>query len=74
VAVATATATRLPGTLVAEHASAPAAGEPDVRIAHPGGVMRVEIDVGEARLRRAGIERTARRIMAGLVYVAVDAC
>ena len=75
VAVATATAARLPGTLVAEHAAASAGEEPDVRIAHPGGVTRVEIDVDvsgrEPTLRRAAIERTARRIMAGLVYVAV---
>jgi hypothetical protein len=73
VAVATATAVRLPGTIVAEHARAE---QGDVRIGHPGGVMRVEVDVdlagGEPRLLRAGIERTARRIMAGLVYVAVD--
>ena len=77
VAVATATAARLPGTLVAEHAAASAGEEPDVRIAHPGGVMRVEVDVDvsgeEPTLRRAAIERTARRIMAGLVYVAVSA-
>jgi 2-methylaconitate cis-trans-isomerase PrpF len=48
-----------------------------VRIAHPGGVIRVEVDVdvsgAEPTLRRAAIERTARRIMAGLVYVAVGA-
>jgi methylitaconate Delta-isomerase len=74
VGVATAVAARIPGTVVAE-LSAVAAGETDVRIAHPGGVMRVEIDVdlsgAEPVLRRAGIERTARRIMAGLVYVAI---
>jgi 2-methylaconitate cis-trans-isomerase PrpF len=74
VAVATAAAARLPGTVVAEHATA-ATG--DVRIGHPGGVMRVEVDVdrsrGEPVLRRAAIERTARRIMAGVVYVAVPA-
>jgi 2-methylaconitate cis-trans-isomerase PrpF len=38
--------------------------------------MRVEVDVDvsgeEPTLRRAAIERTARRIMAGLVYVAVS--
>jgi 2-methylaconitate cis-trans-isomerase PrpF len=76
VAVATATATRIPGTVVAEQAAVRGADERDVLIAHPGGVTRVEIDVdlsaGEPRLRRAGIERTARRIMAGLVYVSVE--
>jgi hypothetical protein len=74
VAVATATAARIPGTLVAEHAAG-GAGDPDVRIAHPGGVTRVEVDVdlsdGKPVLRRAAIERTARRIMAGVVYVTV---
>jgi 2-methylaconitate cis-trans-isomerase PrpF len=74
VAVATATAARIPGTLVAEHAASHAG---EVRIGHPGGVMRIEVDVdrsgGEPVLRRAAIERTARRIMAGVAYVAVPA-
>jgi 2-methylaconitate cis-trans-isomerase PrpF len=76
VAVATATAARLPGTLVAERCTGSSA-ERQVLIGHPGGVMRVEVDVdrsgGEPVLRRAAIERTARRIMAGVAYVAVPA-
>jgi len=46
-----------------------------VRIGHPGGVLTLEVAVelgtGEARLTRAVIERTARRVMAGEMYVPV---
>lgn len=72
VAVATATATRLPGTIPAEVATRRAADV--VSIGHPGGVMAIEVAVelaasGGPRLTRAVIERTARRVMAGEMYV-----
>ena len=72
VAVATATATRLPGTIPAQVATQHSPGM--VRIGHPGGVLTLEVAVelgtsGEARLTRAVIERTARRVMAGEMYV-----
>jgi 2-methylaconitate cis-trans-isomerase PrpF len=44
-----------------------------VRIGHPAGIfsleMRVEEQKGELVLTRAALERTARRIMDGFVYV-----
>ena len=72
VAVATATATRLPGTIPAQVATQHSSGV--VRIGHPGGVLTLEVAVelgtsGGARLTRAVIERTARRVMAGEMYV-----
>jgi 2-methylaconitate cis-trans-isomerase PrpF len=72
VAVATATATRLPGTIPAEIATR---RSPDhVRIGHPGGILTLAVGVelggpGGARLKRAVIERTARRVMAGEMYI-----
>jgi methylitaconate Delta-isomerase len=72
VAIATATATRLPGTIPAEIAAQRSPGI--VRIGHPGGVLSLEVGVelgapGGPRLVRAVIERTARRVMAGEMYV-----
>jgi len=72
VAVATATATRLPGTIPAEIATQHSPGV--VRIGHPSGVLTLEVAVerdapGGPRLTRAVIERTARRVMAGEMYV-----
>lgn len=71
--IATAAAARLPGTVVAEVAARRAPGI--VRIGHPGGVLSVEtaVDPTAPRLLRAVIERTARRIMAGEVYVTIGA-
>ena len=75
VAVCTAAAAGIPGTLVAEVVGEGASARA-VRIGHPGGVMLVEGNV-ELRpegpvLTRAAIERTARRIMDGIVYVPVS--
>ncbi|MEK7861451.1 MAG: PrpF domain-containing protein, partial [Chloroflexota bacterium] len=48
-----------------------------VRIGHPGGVLTLEVTValdGPApRLTRAVVARTARRLMAGDVYVPMHA-
>ncbi|HEX5451874.1 MAG TPA: PrpF domain-containing protein [Candidatus Limnocylindrales bacterium] len=70
VAICTGVAARIPGTLVAEVAR-PTNGR--FRIGHPSGVMAVEVGVtirnGQPALERAGIVRTARRIMAGTVFV-----
>ena len=72
VAVCTAAAAGTPGTLVADVVGDRPGGRP-LRIGHPGGVMPVEGTV-EIRpdgpvLTSAVIERTARRIMDGIVYV-----
>lgn len=72
VAIATAAATWIPTTVVAEAIGTPAPAV--VRIGHPGGVMRLEAAVdlegpGAPRLTRAVVERTARRLMAGEIYV-----
>jgi 2-methylaconitate cis-trans-isomerase PrpF len=73
VAICTATAACIPGTIVAERARR-ITGEPEVRIGHPSGVTPVEIEVETAlgpypELVRARVERTARRLMAGVSYV-----
>lgn len=72
VAVCTAAAAGIPGTLLADIVGDRPADRP-LRIGHPGGVMlvegRVEIGPNGPILAGAAIERTARRIMDGVVYV-----
>ena len=66
-------AARLPGTVV--HACATAATEqPDVvRFAHPAGVMTIKIRMRstgtDVEVESATVQRTARRIMSGAVWV-----
>jgi 2-methylaconitate cis-trans-isomerase PrpF len=70
VAVCTAAAALIDGTVVAEANARKESSE--VRIGHPSGVIEVDAEVvrtGEPRLRRACIYRTARRIMSGRVSV-----
>ena len=71
-AICTGAASKAPGTVVNEVCSAPA-DQLTVRIGHPAGIfsleMRVEEQNGELVLTRAALERTARRIMDGFVYV-----
>ena len=80
VAVCTAAATRIPGTVVADCAGV-AFGERGCRIGHPSGVLSIDVEVSGSEsgqdgdgptLRRAVLERTARRIMEGLAYVPLD--
>lgn len=73
VAICTAVASGIPETVVATEARIAPDAE-FVRIGHPSGVtpVEVELDVTEAdrpRIVRARIERTARRLMAGVAYV-----
>lgn len=75
-AISTAVAALLPGTIV----NACARRNPDhpniVRIAHPAGVMEVEVDLqtcgSEPCVRSAKLGRTARRIMSGVAWVPAD--
>lgn len=65
-------ASRIPGTVV--HDACTSAEGDTLRIGHPSGSMRTEVRVASDehdgyRVERAAIERTARRIMAGAVYV-----
>ncbi len=61
VAVCTAAAASLPGTIV------PSAASGDVRIAHPYGVMDVNVKMDGAHVVSARVGRTARLIMSGVV-------
>lgn len=71
-ALATAAAARVPGSLVHEVCRSEP-GRRTVRIGHPAGVLTLEAEVeqrgGELVVTRAALERTARRIMDGYVYV-----
>lgn len=73
-AVGTAVAAGIPGTLVEEAAAdlGQAQGIYDLRVGHPGGVLRVsaemQLDAGEITVRKALIGRTARLIMEGTSY------
>ena len=71
--ITTSVAARIPGTVVFECVSGASGDRGHVRIAHPGGVMDVGIDMGgtaaEPEVRSATVPRTARRIMSGEVWI-----
>ncbi|MDO8769757.1 MAG: PrpF domain-containing protein [Burkholderiaceae bacterium] len=73
----TAAASRVPGTLVNRAVGARAAME-TLRIGHPLGVMEVKVvaqtaaDPAQTTFSALGLTRTARRLMAGIVYVPND--
>ena len=73
VAICTAVSSRVPGTVVWDQLAPAARDLPELRIGHPAGVLTVQVEVEEARdgwlVRRAAIERTARRLVSGLAYV-----
>jgi 2-methylaconitate cis-trans-isomerase PrpF len=75
-AVCLAAAAAVPGSVVDAVLGSPAPGEQlALRIRHPAGVMDVDavVRTGEPpdrRLERVGVGRTARRLMAGTVFVA----
>jgi 2-methylaconitate cis-trans-isomerase PrpF len=69
-----AAASRIPGSVVHRTIGEKAAATGTLRIGHPLGVMTVQVDAsagpaGDVRYERLGFTRTARRIMAGQVYV-----
>lgn len=75
IAISTATAALIPGTVV-ERATRPDAGNPGrLRIGHPSGIVMAQAGVewrdGVPVLRQAAVVRTARRIMDGTVYVPI---
>lgn len=75
----TAAASRVPGTLVNAAVGERAGTTETLRIGHPLGVMTVKVvaRAGETpastRFDALGLQRTARRLMAGTVYVPRDA-
>ncbi|SIR20033.1 2-methylaconitate cis-trans isomerase PrpF family protein [Pseudacidovorax sp. RU35E] len=74
----TAAASRVPGSLVSA-AVGERAGTDTLRIGHPLGVMTVKVVArpgatpADTRFDALGLQRTARRLMAGTVYVPRDA-
>ena len=73
----TAAASRVPGSLVNQAVGA-RAGTATLRIGHPLGVMEVKVvaqagaEPAATRFEALGLTRTARRLMAGTVYVPID--
>lgn len=71
--VCTGAAARIPGSVVWDLISDDAKKSEAVRIGHPSGVIAVEavadIDSENVSISRLGVERTARKIMDGMVYV-----
>lgn len=71
--VCTGAAARIPGSVVWDMISDEAKKSEAVRIGHPSGVIAVEsaadIDSDKISIVRLGVERTARKIMDGMVYV-----
>jgi 2-methylaconitate cis-trans-isomerase PrpF len=71
-AMCVATAIRIPGTIAAELARAPADPDADLLIGHPTGVLPVAARVtagSPPRVEEAVVYRTARRLMEGSVLV-----
>ena len=73
-AAGTAVAAGIPGTLVHEAAGdvGQAQGIYDLRVGHPGGVLKVAAEVdasGQVLVRKALIGRTARLLMDGTAYI-----
>lgn len=71
-AICTAAAAKIEGTIVNQVLSGSKSSD-KVRIGHPSGIISVEVAIereGEDyHLKRAALERTARRILTGYVYV-----
>ena len=63
----------LEGTLLQKVLGAPEPGRETVRIGHPSGVMTmypsIVKDGGEIKLPGVAVQRTARRIMEGTLYI-----
>lgn len=63
----------LEGSLIQKALGAPGEGQETVRIGHPSGVMTmypyIEKAGGEIRLPSVAVQRTARRIMDGTIYI-----
>lgn len=63
----------LEGSLLYKELGAPKAGQQSIRIGHPSGVMTMYPDIikekGELKLQGVAVQRTARRIMDGTVYI-----
>lgn len=63
----------LEGSLVQQVIGAPKPGQTTVRIGHPSGVMTmvptITVEHGEVKLPGVAVQRTARRIMEGTLYI-----
>lgn len=63
----------LPGSIIYQEIGAPREGQQTVRIGHPSGVMTMYPDIrkenGEFVLPGVAVQRTARRIMDGTLYI-----
>lgn len=67
-AVGTGAAAMIPGTIVSEIAG-DLTGHTSVRLGHASGAMEVLVDMDGDEVRKAGVVRTARRIMDGNIYI-----
>jgi len=72
--ICTATAAKLEGTIVSEVISSEVSQGSTVRLGHPSGTLDFDItfrksEDGSAKLEKAAVNRTARRIMEGYIYV-----
>lgn len=69
VAVATGSATFLPGTVVSEICGEAVRGKEVLRLGHASGCMDVQVAVAGDHVEKVGLVRTARRIMDGFIYI-----
>lgn len=69
VAVATASAAFLPGTVANEICGIALLGKNILRLGHASGCMDVQTAVSGDKVEKVGVVRTARRIMDGFIYI-----
>jgi len=67
-----AVAATTPGTVVAEVAQAPAQTSQVFTLEHPKGSIDVTLTYDQGQFQKAGIVRTARKIMSGHIHVPED--
>lgn len=68
VAAASGAAALIPGTIV-HSVAGKRGGEPGIRLGHASGISEVKADMDGEQVIKAGIVRTARRILDGYVYI-----
>ena len=68
-AVSTGAAAHIPGTVVHDVISERAKHSETLIIGHPYGPMEVTVSMEEGTVKKAGVYRTARKILDGVVYV-----
>ncbi|WP_313346878.1 PrpF domain-containing protein [Sedimentibacter sp.] len=68
-AVSTGAASRIPGTIIWDALKEEARKGKTLRIGHPYGSMKVDVDLNEDKITKVCVDRTARVLMDGIAYI-----